>query len=297
MGSVRNFILLPTALAVLVVASAPCAAGRLFVPGRQIKVERTVVRARLVSNRLACTTQGDAGRFAFVDFVDGTVLYYTSEAGEARRFRPSLLCALGGKAVILDELINRLDYYGTDGNSTASCALAEEVLAVKHGAPVDLLPLGERFGEGFLILSERGMVLTVNAEGRLVARTSLREAFNLPEAFFARGGGLTSGKLHFAFSPNTAKMLLFSHDGGAHTDVDLSRFLPGEAMLSDAVALADNEFLVARGAGVFLLANGAATALPLGAKFSADAPLQLDWRDSLLLIYNSQGEMLVGELK
>lgn len=296
MMNVARMPLILAALAAVLVAGSnhtAHAAGK-FVVIRKVKLEGGIIQARLLSDRLACATQGDTGRIAFFDTVEKRVDYRLSESGAARRFIPTLLAGLGGRALVYDAAGDRIEYFQADGNSLDSLGLPDG-LSFDADAPVSLIPLGSSFKDGIALLTERGRLLRFTG-GKLASTTDLRAKAARSELFFARLAALPNGAL-FAFSPNTGAAFTFAGDGALTNTVDLAALTGGSQPVNDAAPLAGSGIIFAAGKRLYRLNDGKATAIPVAAQFKSDAPLFVDARGARVLVYNHDGEMLVGELQ
>jgi hypothetical protein len=293
-----NFARLTVALVSLIVllalpATAAFAAGK-FVVIRKVKLEGGIVQARLLSDRLACATQGEEGRIAFFDTVEKRVDYHLSESGTLRRFIPTLLAGLGGRALVYDAARDRIEYFQADGNSLDSLGLPDG-LSFDTDAPVSLIPLGGNFKDGIALLTERGRLLRFTG-GKLASTTDLRAKAARPELFFSRLTALPNGAV-FAFSPNTGAVFTFAADGTLSNTVDLAALTGGLQPVTDAAPLAGGGMLFTSGKRLYRLDGGKATAIPIATQFQSAAPLFVDTRGDRVLVYNHDGEMLVGELQ
>jgi len=293
-----NFARLMIALAglatLLTLSPATAIAAGKFVVIRKVTLEGPIVQARLVSGRLACATQGKSGRIAFFNTMEKRVDYRQSESGSMRRFIPTLVAGLGGRALVYDTARDRIEYFQSDGNSLESLGLPDS-LSFDTDPPVGLMPLGASFKDGLALLTERGRLLRFTG-GKLSSTTDLRAKAGRPELFFARLAPLPEGAL-FALSPNTGCAFTFAPDGTLTNTVDLGALTGGLRPVSDAAPLADCGMLFTVGKRLYRLDGGKPTAIPVAAQFQSNAPLFIDTRGDRVLVYNHDGEMLVGEFK
>jgi hypothetical protein len=258
------------AFIILLLALAAAAAAPRLTGLKQLGVEGGIYRARLLSNGLICATQADIGMFVFASPATAKVDYLHNELGESRPFTPTLIDGLGASALLMDESADKLYLFGKDGNATASCNLDSSILAVQYGSPVDILAAGTSFRDGFWLLTERGIVLRINDDGKLVSTIELRKVFGRPEAFFASGGKLKTYELLPA--------------------------LGGDLPVTDAVLLEDGSLAATRGKRLFKIAGLKANELNYSG-ITDDAPVFLDAVGTRILLYNHTGEMIVGDLQ
>jgi hypothetical protein len=282
------------ALITLLLALAAAAAAPKLTGLQQLGVEGGIYRARLLSNGLVCATQADKGTFVFATPATAKVDYLHNELGESRPFTPTLIDGLGASALLMDESADKLYLFGKDGNATASCSLDDAVLAVQYGSPVDILAAGTGFRDGFWLLTERGFVLRINDDGKLVSTIELRKVFGRPEAFFARIG--RRGSNLYAFSPSASCVMEFTPSGGKVKIYELLPALGGDLPATDAVLLEDGSLAATRGKRLFKITGLKATELTY-AGITDDAPVFLDAVGTRVLLYNHTGEMIVGDLQ
>lgn len=286
--------LIAFAALLLSAAFAVCAKAPGLTGAKQLGIDGGIHRARLISQDIACATQAESGLFAFANLTSGKVSYLHSELGESRGFYPTIVGEMQDSAIMLDEYSDRIYLFGQDGNATASCSIGNDVLATQYGSPVDILAAGNDFKDGFWLLTERGFVLRVNEDGKLVSKFELRRAFNMHEAYFARVG--KHGQSLFAFSPNLSSLLEFTTAGKALKTYNLLQAIGGDLPVTDAVLTDNFGVLLTRGRRLFAVANGHSAEIDYSG-IDDDAPLFLDALGSRVLIYNHTGEILVGELK
>jgi hypothetical protein len=282
------------AFIILLLALAAAAAAPRLTGLKQLGVEGGIYRARLLSNGLICATQADIGMFVFASPATAKVDYLHNELGESRPFTPTLIDGLGASALLMDESADKLYLFGKDGNATASCNLDSSILAVQYGSPVDILAAGTSFRDGFWLLTERGIVLRINDDGKLVSTIELRKVFGRPEAFFARMG--KRGSNLYAFSPSASCVMEFTPSGGKLNTYELLPALGGDLPVTDAVLLEDGSLAATRGKRLFKIAGLKANELNYSG-ITDDAPVFLDAVGTRILLYNHTGEMIVGDLQ
>lgn len=261
---------------------------------KSFRLEGGIHSARLLSENYICATQSKSGSFALIDIRNGKVEHIHNELGEARSFLPTLAAALGGNALIFDEAGSRLHLFAKDGNSQASCGLAEAVLATQYGSPVDVIPAGSSFKAGFWLLTERGFALNVSNEGKLKTALDLRKNCNAPGVFFSKIGRRADRLYVYAYS--TSQVFEVSTTGTLAKTHDLLTALGGELRPSDALLLEDGRIIAARGNRILVITEGKVEDLSIGMKAGTDQRF-LDKFGSKILIYTHSGEIVVGSLK
>lgn len=293
MRALRLFVAVAiTGIALLSHAASPQAAAKLA-DAKSFRLEGGIYSARLLNENYICATQSKSESFALIDIRNGKIEHIHNELGEARSFSPTLVAALGGNALIFDEAASRLHLFAKDGNSQASCVLADAVLATPYGSPVDVIPAGSSFKAGFWILTERGFLLNVSNEGKLKTALDLRKSCNTPGAFFSKVGKKADRQYVYAY--NTSQIFEVSTSNALAKTYDVLTALGGELRPSDAMLLEDGRIIAARGSRVYILTGGKADEISAGLK--AGSQMFLDKLGSRILIYTHSGDMVVGSLK
>lgn len=260
---------------------------------KSFQLEGGIYSARLLGENYICATQSQLGSFALIDIRSGRIEHIHNELGEARTFLPTLTAALGGNVLIFDEAGSRLHLFAKDGNSQASCELADAVLATPYGSPVDVIPSGSTYKAGFWLLTERGYALSVSSEGKLKAALDLRKRCNAPGAFFSRIGKRADKLCVYAYS--TSQIFEVSTSGTLTKTYDLLTALGGELRPSDALLLEDGRIVTARGSRVLIIAGKKVEELSVN--MNAGNQRFLDMFGNRVLIYTHSGDMVIGSLK